>query len=169
MGQAAAWKGARLKRLICLTLSAVIVVGLLFAVAFIMIPSLRASGNECVRNVPAYVEKIEQWWTNVVQLAAKYNAALPEYAIDAEALTEKITVFINREGTGESAENGGSERDSAVLTLPEFIYLFPLQLALGIRLAHGRNRPHGHAGIFEDARMECQTGAEKERTPSTIH
>ena len=89
MGQAAAWKGARLKRLICLTLSAVIVVGLLFAVAFIMIPSLRASGNECVRNVPAYVEKIEQWWTNVVQLAAKYNAALPEYAINAEALTEK--------------------------------------------------------------------------------
>lgn len=55
-----AWKGARLKRLICLSLSAVIVVGLLFAVAFIMIPSLRASGNECVRNVPAYVEKIEQ-------------------------------------------------------------------------------------------------------------
>lgn len=89
MGQAAAWKGARLKRLICLSLSAVIVVGLLFAVAFIMIPSLHASGNECVRHVPAYVEKIEQWWTNVVQLAAKYNAALPEYAIDAEALTEK--------------------------------------------------------------------------------
>lgn len=59
MGQAAAWKGARLRRLICL--SAVIVVGLLFAVAFIMIPSLRASGNEFVRNVPAYVEKIEQW------------------------------------------------------------------------------------------------------------
>ena len=55
MGQAAAWKGARLKRLICLSLSAVIVVGPLFAVAFIMIPSLRASGNEFVRNVPAYV------------------------------------------------------------------------------------------------------------------
>ena len=69
----------------------------------------------------------------------------------------------------ESAENGGSGGDSAVLTLPEFIYLFHLQLALGIRLAHGRNRPHGHAGLSEDTRMECQTGAEKERTPSTIH
>ena len=34
----------------------------------------------------------------------------------------KITAFINCEGTGESAENGGSERDSTVLTLPEFIY-----------------------------------------------
>ena len=34
----------------------------------------------------------------------------------------KITAFINHEGTGESAENGGSERDSTVLTLPEFIY-----------------------------------------------
>ena len=93
-------KGARLKRLICLTLSAVIVVGLLFAVAFIMIPSLRESGNEFVRSVPAYVEEIEQWWANVVQFAAKYNVVLPEYAIDADALTEKITAFINREGSG---------------------------------------------------------------------
>lgn len=93
-------KGARLKRLICLSLSAVIVVGLLFAVAFIMIPSLRESGNEFVRNVPAYVEEVEQWWMNVVQFAAKYNIVLPEYAIDAEALTEKITAFINREGSG---------------------------------------------------------------------
>ena len=93
-------KGARLKRLICLSLSAVIVVGLLFAVAFIMIPSLRESGNEFVRSVPAYVEEVEQWWMNVVQFAAKYNIVLPEYAIDAEALTEKITAFINREGSG---------------------------------------------------------------------
>ena len=168
MGQAAAWKGARLKRLICLTLSAVIVVGLLFAVAFIMIPSLRASGNECVRNVPAYVEKIEQWWTNVVQLAAKYNAALPEYAIDAEALTEKNHRFYqsrrNRRVRRKRRKRKRFHCSDAAL-----IYLFHLQLALGIRLAHGRNRPHGHAGIFEDARMECQTGAEKERTPSTIH
>ena len=93
-------KGARLKRPICLSLSAVIVVGLLFAVAFIMIPSLRESGNEFVRNVPVYVEEVEQWGMNVVQFAAKYNVVLPEYAIDAEALTEKITAFINREGSG---------------------------------------------------------------------
>ena len=26
-----------------------------------------------------------------------------------------------------------------------------------------------YAGISEDAHMECQAGAEKERTPSTIH
>lgn len=93
-------KGAKLKRPVCLILSAVIVIGLLFAIAFIMIPSLRKSGNEFVRNVPAYVEEIEQWWTNVVQFAAKYNVVLPEYAIDADALTEKITAFINREGSG---------------------------------------------------------------------
>lgn len=72
-GQAAAWKGARLKRLICLSLSAVIVVGPLFAVAFIMIPSLRASGNEFVRNVPAMSEEIDSGGRNVVQFAAKYQ------------------------------------------------------------------------------------------------
>ena len=93
-------RSARLKRPVCLILSVVIVIGLLFAVAFIMIPSLRKSGNEFVRSVPTYVEEIERWWANAVQFAAKYNIVLPEYAIDADGLTAKITAFINREGGG---------------------------------------------------------------------
>ena len=44
-----------------LTLSAVLMLGILFAVVFMMIPSLRESGNEFIRNIPAYVEEIGQW------------------------------------------------------------------------------------------------------------
>ena len=64
--------------------------------------------------------------------------------------------------------NDGSGRDSAVLTLPEFIYSTYNSLA-GIWLAHGRDRPHGHAGISEDPRMERKAGTEKESASPTLH
>ena len=48
---------AKLTQPVCLTLSAVLMLGILFAVAFMMIPSLRESGNEFIRNIPAYVER----------------------------------------------------------------------------------------------------------------
>ena len=90
-------RGARLKRPVCLTLSTILMIGIIFTIAFIMIPSLRESGNEFVRNVPTYIAEIEKWWTNAVKLAARYSIHLPEYAIDAEALAAKIAAFINRE------------------------------------------------------------------------
>ena len=40
---------------------------------------------------------------------------------------------------------------------------------LGIRLAHGRNRPHGYAGLSEDSGMERKAGTGKESTSPTLH
>ena len=70
---------AKLARPVCLTASTMLVLGILFAVVFMMIPSLRESGDEFVQNIPLYVEEIGRWWTDVVQFAAKYNDVLPEY------------------------------------------------------------------------------------------
>ena len=70
---------AKLARPVCLTASTVLVLGILFAVVFMMIPSLRESGDEFIQNIPLYVEEIGRWWTDVVQFAAKYNIVLPEY------------------------------------------------------------------------------------------
>ncbi len=52
---------AKLIRPVCLTLSAVFMLGILFAIVFMMIPSLRESGNEFIRNIPTYVDEIGQW------------------------------------------------------------------------------------------------------------
>ena len=78
---------AKLARPVCLTLSAVLVFGMLFAVEFI-------------QNIPFYVDEIGCWWADTVHFAAKYNIVLPEYAIDSDLLIEKITTFINDEGSG---------------------------------------------------------------------
>ena len=87
----------KLTRSVCLTASTVLVLGILFAVVFMMIPSLRESGDEFIQNIPAYVEEIGRWWTGVVRFAAKYNIVLPEYAIDSDLLIEKVTALISEE------------------------------------------------------------------------
>ena len=91
---------AKLTRPVCLTASTVLVLGILFAVVFMMIPSLRESGDEFIQNIPAYVEEIGRWWTGVVRFAAKYNIVLPEYAVDSDLLIEKVTALISDEGSG---------------------------------------------------------------------
>lgn len=91
---------AKMARHVCLTISAVLMVGILFAVAFMMIPSLRESIDELIQNIPIYVDEIGRWWADTVHFAAKYSIVLPEYAIDSDMLIEKITTFINDEGSG---------------------------------------------------------------------
>ena len=91
---------AKMARPVCLTISAVLMVGILFAVAFMMIPSLRESIDELIQNIPVYVDESGRWWADTVHFAAKYNIVLPEYAIDSDMLIEKITTFINDEGSG---------------------------------------------------------------------
>ena len=91
---------AKMARPVCLTISAVLMVGILFAVAFMMIPSLRESIDELIQNIPIYVDEIVRLWADTVHFAAKYNIVLPEYAIDSDMLIEKITTFINDEGSG---------------------------------------------------------------------
>ena len=91
---------AKLTRPVCLAASTVLVLGILFAVVFMMIPSLRESGDEFIQNIPMYVDEIGRWWADTVHFTAKYNIILPEYAIDSGLLIEKITTLINDEGSG---------------------------------------------------------------------
>ena len=90
----------KLTRHICLTLSTLLVLGILFAVAFMMLPSLRESGNEFVQNLPGYVEKLGQWWAGAVQFAARYGIVLPEYAPDIDLMMDKITTLLHTQGGG---------------------------------------------------------------------
>lgn len=91
---------AKLTRPVCLTLSSVLVLGILFAVIFIMIPSLWKSVDDFIQNIPIYAEEIKHWWMDTVRFAAKYNIVLPEYAIDSDLLIRKITALINDKGSG---------------------------------------------------------------------
>ena len=54
----------------CLTASTVLVLGILFAVVFMMIPSLRESGEEFVQNIPLYVEEIGRLYEDAARSIA---------------------------------------------------------------------------------------------------
>ena len=90
----------KLKRPICLLVSTLLMVGILFAVIFMLLPSLRESGNEFARSAPVYAEEVKGWWTELVRFAERYNVILPEYAINTDRLTEKVMSFVNAEGSG---------------------------------------------------------------------
>ena len=76
------------------------VLGILFAVVFMMLPSVQESVYEFVRNLPNYAEKLGHWWAGTVQFAAKYGVILPEYAMDTDLLMDKITALLHDEGSG---------------------------------------------------------------------
>ena len=56
----------KLTRPVCLTLSTLLVLGILFAVVFMMLPSVQESLYEFVRNLPNYAEKLGHWWTGTL-------------------------------------------------------------------------------------------------------
>ena len=145
---------AKLIRPVCLTLSAVLMLGILFAVVFMMIPSLRESGNEFIRNIPAYVEEIGQWWMEVSRFAAKYNVILPEYAIDSDLLIEKITAWMDIEGSGLISVTWGAATSilsilvDAVLAFVFAIYLLAKKENVAVHLKthpDGASVPKGAA------------------------
>ena len=90
----------KLTRPVCLTLSTLLVLGILFAVVFMILPSVQESLYEFVRNLPNYAEKLGQWWAGMVQFAAKYGVILPEYAVDTDLLMDRITGLLHDEGSG---------------------------------------------------------------------
>ena len=131
---------AKLTRPVCLTLSAVLMLGILFDIVFMMIPSLRESGNEFIRNIPAYVDEIGQWWMEVSRFAAKYNVILPEYAIDSDLLIEKITAWMDIEGSGLISVTWGAATSilsilvDAVLAFVFAIYLLAKKESVAVHL-----------------------------------
>ena len=90
----------KLKRPVCLTLSALLMFGVLFAVVFMMIPGLKESGEIFINNIPAYTKMATKYWDKVVELAARYKIELPEYAMDSDALIAKIREFVAERGSG---------------------------------------------------------------------
>ena len=73
----------KLKRPICLTLSYVIVLGVIFSIVFMFIPAIKVAVLSFVDKIPQYIENVETWYRSAVGFFKKYNFNLPEIALDA--------------------------------------------------------------------------------------
>ena len=91
------WRG-KLKRPVCLTLTMVLFVGIIFAIFFILIPRLEEAATTMVANIPTYVSQIQSWWENLSGFAAEHGVTLPELSLSADQVKETITGFLQEKG-----------------------------------------------------------------------
>lgn len=85
----------KLKRPICLLLSILLVIGIILAVVFIIMPELSDSVSSLVSMVPSYVSEVESWWEALALRLDKYGVELPQFSFD----TDKFIQILKDGGT----------------------------------------------------------------------
>ena len=88
----------KLKRPVCLALTMVLFIGIIFAIFFILLPRLEEAGSTLVANIPTYVAQIQAWWGNLSAFGAEHGVTLPELALDADSVKNTITGFLQEKG-----------------------------------------------------------------------
>lgn len=88
----------KIKRPICLTLSFIIVLGVIFAVVFMIIPTLKDTVVSFVGKAPQYIGKIDVWYSSVIDFFEKYNFDLPELNLDVDKIGEIVNNVITNYG-----------------------------------------------------------------------
>lgn len=71
-----------LRRPICMILSLLLIMGLLFAVVFLLIPQLGKAFRDFADMLPGYLAKLEALWIQLQTWLDDYGFVLPDFAID---------------------------------------------------------------------------------------
>lgn len=85
----------KLKRPICLLLSILLIIGIILAVVFLIIPELSNSISSLVSMVPSYASEVESWWSALSERLVKYGVDLPQFDFN----TDKLIEFLKDGGT----------------------------------------------------------------------
>lgn len=89
---------AKFKRGICLTLSIFIVLGIIFAILFIVTPEFMKTMDSFIDMLPSYIKTIESRWNSFSETLNKHSIVLPEFDIDEEKLITTIGNFLKQKG-----------------------------------------------------------------------
>lgn len=85
----------KLKRPICLLLSILLIIGIILAVVFLIMPELSDSVASLVSMIPSYADEIEGWWDALSARLVKYGVDLPQFSFE----TDKLIDFLKDGGT----------------------------------------------------------------------
>ncbi len=80
----------RFKRPVCLILSFLIVIGLLFALVFMVLPEFKSTLRSFINGVPQYISNLDIWWHEIIVFAEKFGIILPEFSLNTDQIMEKI-------------------------------------------------------------------------------
>lgn len=73
---------SKIKRPLCLTLSFLVVLGVIFAIVFMIIPALKETVVSFANKVPQYAKTVEGWYYALVDFLEQYSFTLPEISLD---------------------------------------------------------------------------------------
>ena len=90
----------KFRRPVCLLLSLLLFIGVVFAVLFILIPQLKATVLSIGEMMPEYVAEIEGWWQNFSGFLSHYGAQLPQLELDVEKITSWVAELVSNVGSG---------------------------------------------------------------------
>ena len=89
----------KLRRPVCLLLSFLIVLGIIFAVCFIVIPRLGSTVTEMVNTISAYVKTLDVRYDDLRVSLEQYAINLPEIDLGQNGLLAKITDLLAKGGS----------------------------------------------------------------------
>ncbi|MBQ8267816.1 MAG: AI-2E family transporter, partial [Clostridia bacterium] len=89
---------SKIKRPLCLTLSFLVVLGVIFAVVFMIIPALKETIVSFANKVPQYAKTVEGWYYTLVEFLENYNFELPEISLDISKITDIAKNIISNYG-----------------------------------------------------------------------
>ncbi len=87
-----------LKRPVCLILSTLLILGILFSIFFIVVPSLADSFSSLANMLPWYLSKLERWSREILSFCSQYGIVLPEVSFNISDVLTTLQSFVTRYG-----------------------------------------------------------------------
>lgn len=97
----------KLKRPICLIISTIIIVSVIFILLFMIVPETRRTIIYITDGFPQFMIMLDEWWDSVVGFFSGYGVELPQFGNNFNELTDIIKNFLSTSGTaflGKTAE-----------------------------------------------------------------
>lgn len=89
----------RLRRAVCLVLAILIVLGIIFAVFFMLIPELMNTVKKFADSLPTYATTINNWYEMLSDWLEQYNFEIPEISISTTELGKILNTFLTNYGS----------------------------------------------------------------------
>jgi len=87
--------GTKLKRPVCLVLSTMLVLGLVFALLFLILPELKNTVMQFIGMLPDYIRGLEGYWIKIVDFMAARSIELPEISLNENEVGRMISSFLS--------------------------------------------------------------------------
>ncbi|MCJ7856900.1 AI-2E family transporter [Lachnospiraceae bacterium NSJ-143] len=88
----------KLKRPLCLIISLIIIIGVIFVILFIIVPELNRTVSSAIDMLPEYVGHIESWWGKLSDELKAYSIVLPQFELNPQEIGNVVRDFLNESG-----------------------------------------------------------------------